>query len=413
MFSLLSLVTVSILIAQPKIKSKTKVKNDNLIEQLMASQPSLFSHILKNKDSFNVQIIYTQINRDANNKPSFKEHKYNVNPANYFYPASTVKMPIAFLALEKLNELNIKGLDMHTTMITDSSSDWQTAVYTQPLAEDSRPTIANYIKQIFLVSDNDAFNRLYEFLGQEYILQKLTEKGYPDAIIRHRLQISLTPEQNRATNEVRFYDNNGKLLYRQPSQSNKKPIISLEAKLGKGYYKGGQLVSEPFDFTLKNRVPLQNLHDILQSVLFPKWVNPKKKFLLTEKDYKFVYRWLNSYPAESNFPPYDTALYWNAYCKFLYYGSQKGNTNPNIRIYNKVGDAYGFLLDVAYITDKQLGIEFMLSAVINCNTDGVYNDNKYAYDELGFPFMKNLGQLFYTYEKNRIKKHKPKFNDLE
>ncbi|MDP9231009.1 MAG: glycoside hydrolase family 9 protein, partial [Bacteroidota bacterium] len=35
------------------------------------------------------------------------------------------------------------------------------------------PSIAQYIKKIFLVSDNDAYNRLYEFLGQQTINDKL------------------------------------------------------------------------------------------------------------------------------------------------------------------------------------------------------------------------------------------------
>ena len=65
---------------------------------------------------------------------------------------------------------------------------------------------------------------MYEFLGQDYIQQKLKEKGYADAIIRHRLQISLTPEQNAQTNAVTFYDTSGKILYQQPPQNNKNPI---------------------------------------------------------------------------------------------------------------------------------------------------------------------------------------------
>ncbi|MFX4813573.1 serine hydrolase, partial [Acinetobacter baumannii] len=84
----------------------------------------------------------------------------------------------------------------------DSAYALQDHVYNQPNAADGRPTIENYIKQIFLVSDNDAFNRLYEFLGQDYIQQKLKEKGYPDAVIRHRLQLSRTPDHNANTNPV-------------------------------------------------------------------------------------------------------------------------------------------------------------------------------------------------------------------
>jgi beta-lactamase class A len=63
-----------------------------------------------------VQVIYTQVNRDNNNQPSFEHFYFGIDPDQYFYPASTVKLPIAVLALQKLNELNIPGLDEHATL---------------------------------------------------------------------------------------------------------------------------------------------------------------------------------------------------------------------------------------------------------------------------------------------------------
>ena len=79
----------------------------------------------------------------------------------------------------------------------------------------------------------------------------------------------------------------------------------------------------------------------------------------------------------------------------------------NIRIFNKPGDAYGHLIDAAYIVDFKHKIEFFLSAVIYCNSDGILNDDKYDYDNIGKPFMKNLGELIYDYELKRIYKNRP------
>jgi hypothetical protein len=42
-------------------------------------------------------------------------------PAFYFNPASTVKMPLAFLSLEKLNKMHVKGVNKYTSMQFDSS----------------------------------------------------------------------------------------------------------------------------------------------------------------------------------------------------------------------------------------------------------------------------------------------------
>ncbi len=91
------------------------------LKNLLLSHPELFSHILNHPTHNEVQILYTQIDRDENNKPHFTSYSYRLNANHYFYPASTVKLPTAIFALEKLNELNIRGLDKKTTMKTDSS----------------------------------------------------------------------------------------------------------------------------------------------------------------------------------------------------------------------------------------------------------------------------------------------------
>jgi len=373
----------------------------NPLHQALKNNPQFFKRITSNPDSFRVQIIYTQIDRNKRNKPSFKEYSYRLNNEEYFYPASTVKMPVALLALEKINELGIKGLTRNSIMITDSASTAQDHVYNQPNANDGAPTIENYIKQIFLVSDNDAFNRLYEFLGQEYIQRKLREKGYPDVIIRHRLQLSRTVEQQAITNPVKFYDTAGNLIYEQPAQKSNAIYEATNVSLGKGFMKGGKLINEPFSFLNKNRIYLQDLHHILQSVIFPEKFPKKNRFNLTDDDYAFVKKYMHIYPRESESPIYDPEHYWDTYCKFLLQGSEKKTLYPNVKIYNKVGDAYGFLLDVAYITDVDNNIEFMLSAVISCNTDGIYNDDAYEYDSLGFPFLRDLGVAIYQQELQR------------
>jgi hypothetical protein len=65
-------------------------------------------------------------------------------------------LPTALLALEKLNELNVKGLTLNSSMITEAAFSGQSPVYNNPNSTDGRPTMEEYIKKIFLVSDNDA-----------------------------------------------------------------------------------------------------------------------------------------------------------------------------------------------------------------------------------------------------------------
>ena len=276
--------------------------NDGFMKTILGSYPQFFDSILKNKDALRLQIIYTQIDRKKNGKPKFTDHYFNVDTNTYFYPASTVKLPIALLALQKLHDLNIPGLDRNTTMITEANYSGQAPVYNDPATADGRPTVANYIKKIFLASDNDAFNRLYEFLGQEYINNTLHQMGYEDAQILHRLNISLSEDQNRHTNPVRFFDANGKMIYEKPAEFSQLVYANRNTKLGNGYLSGDTIINEPLDFSKKNRLSLQELHSIMRSVIFPVAVPAKQRFHLSEDDYVFVRKYMSMFPKESQYP---------------------------------------------------------------------------------------------------------------
>src|SRR5258705_6324546 len=378
----------------------------DFLADLLKLHPAYFQSVLYNPDH-KVQISYTQIDRLKNGKPEFTDHYFNINDSSYFYPASTVKLPIAVLALQKLNELKIAGLDKNSLMTTEANYSGQTEVYNDPSTPDGRPTIEHYIKKILLVSDNDAFNRLYEFLGQEYINNSLHKMGYKEVQIIHRLDISLSEDENRHTNAVRFFDTSGKLIYEKPLAASKLVYATRNTKMGTGFYRGGELINEPFDFSKKNRLSLTTLHSIVRSVMFPEMVSKKQRFNLTKDDYDFLRKYMSMTPLESKFPFYDNENYWDTYVKFLLYGTEKNVSKEGTRIFNKVGDAYGFLIDAAYITDYNNNVEFMLSAVIHCNSDGIFNDDKYDYDAVGFPFMKHLGQVIYDYELKRTKKTIP------
>lgn len=402
----------SLLTPNREVKNaKGAVLNDAFLADLLKQYPQYFDSILKRNDIWRVQIIYTQIDRTAKNHPRFKNYYFNLNPGLYFYPASTVKMPTALLALQRLNELNIPGLDKNTTLITDAAYSRQDAVYNDPNSADGRPTISNYVKKIFLVSDNDAFNRLYEFLGQEYINNRLHRMGYDSAQVIHRLNISRTEDENRHTNPVKFYDTSATIIYQQPLVNSHLVYQSRYNFLGKGYYFNDQLSNQPFDFSKKNRFTLADLHSVLESIIFPNAVAKSQRFRLTKEDYQLVRKYMSMKPRESRFPQYDSS-YTDAYSKLLMYGGH-GNMDDNIRIFNKEGDAYGFLNDVAYVVDFKNGIEFFLSATISCNSDGIYNDDHYDYDKVGYPFLKNLGSVIYDYELKRKRKIKPDLSALQ
>lgn len=404
----------------------SQTKTEGALLKILQKHPDKFAFILSNPDKYRVQILYTQIDRDKKNLPEFKSYAYRLNKDEYFYPASTVKFPACLLALEKRNRLSIKSgkknfIENEDRMLSDSAFEKQIKMFTDNtnLKNGGYPSLAHYIKKILLVSDNDAFNRLYEFMGQEDFNETLYKKGYQNLRIVHRLSVPMSREQNSRSNPVYFLKNtNGTLdtLYKQPILvSSKKYEPNAPIKLGKGYmtagknyYAGDSLVNEPFDFTYKNYFALEDQQAILRATLFPEAMKPEQRFNLSEDDYQFLYKYMSMSPMESNSPVYrtDSSMY-DSYCKFLMFGDNKNPMPKNIRIFNKVGDAYGFLLDNAYIVDFEKGVEFMLSVVMYCNADGIFNDDKYDYETVGFPFMANLGKVIYDHEVKRKRKVKP------
>ena len=80
------------------------------------------------------------------------------------------------------------------------------------------------------------------------------------------------------------------------------------------------------------------------------------------------------------------------------FGDSEEHIPNHIKMYNKVGYAYGTLTDCAYIKDEKNEVDFMLTATILVNENGIFNDNEYEYDEVGIPFLAQLGREIYNYE---------------
>lgn len=383
-----------------------------LIEQLMRNNPELFSNILNHPQKNQVQILYTQVNRNHKNIPSFKSYSYNLDNHRYFYPASTVKLAAVIFALEKINELKlkIKDLSRKSTMITDSAYAGQTKVSRDSTAADGLPSVEHYIKKILLTSDNDAFNRLFEFIGRAEINAKLKKYGFNDSRILNRLAIGDSGETAKHTNPIKFYHKNT-LIYSQPEQYDPKeyPLQLTNTNMGKGYLDSAdQLVNKPFSLENKNAFSVSDQQAMMRKLISPEVFPENERFNLTAEDYKLIYTQMSKLPTESIYPSYNPTEFWPAYAKMLYYGREKDAViEPNIRIFNKYGDSYGFIIDNAYIIDLKNKVEFFLTAVIQSNEDGIYNDNKYEYETVCYPFMGNIGRIIYQYELERKRDRTP------
>lgn len=360
--------------------------------------------VLADSNLYQVQIIYTQIDRNEHGNPLMTSYTYNLDESRYFYPASTVKLPVAILALEWLEEQGMDDLSAESIMLTDSVHPSQILAWSDSTSKNNFPSIAHYVKKILLVSDNDAYNRLYELLGQEYINEKLKEKGLLHTVINHRLSFPASPEENRMFNPVYFQDSLGNSILEIPARTTDKIYFnSAQPKIGNGYYLGDSLVKEPLDFTHKNRFSLTDFDGVVKRMIFPEAFLGVERFNLNEEHRSLVLKYMSMLPGESDFPSYPQSEYWDTYSKFYKDGLSKDPIPASIRIFNKTGQAYGHLLDGSYFVDFEHGIEFFVTAIIYVNSDQILNDDQYEYDAVGFPFFAELGQYLHQRELKRKK----------
>lgn len=355
--------------------------SENLLEQALSSQNPNIKRVMDSLEQYEVQIRYTKIDR-RNDSILFTDYDFQVDADSYFYPASTVKFPTAVLALERLNETDT--LDRNTKYYIEGDS--------------LESTFAKDVSQIFAVSDNGANNRLVELLGQDAINDNLLEKGISKIRIAHRLGYHT---DDLITKPLIIYLNDSTTSPTTPTTNIfPKPLRIKRVEKGIGYIEEDSLINTPFDFNLKNYYPIEAQHGVLKRVIFPEKFDEKERFNLSDDQHSFLLEAMHTVPRKVG---YDAEEYYDGYCKFFMYGDIKEAIPDYIKIYNKVGFAYGTLTDCAYITDSKNNVDFLLTATILVNKDGVFNDNVYEYDEVGIPFLAELGRELHRLEIQRKK----------
>ena len=346
----------------------------------LSSQDPKVKNVMDNLEEHEIQIQYTQIDR-RNDSIIFTDFDFQVDENNYFYPASTVKFPAAVAALEKLNAID--SLSMNTRFFVEGDS--------------VKTTFAKAVSEIFAVSDNAANNRLVEFLGQDELNERMQQRGVSPIRISHRLSTSNADDVT--TKPLVFYLNDSTTALSNPIiNSPIKPLDLSRIKKGKGFIADESYQEGSFNFSPKNYYPIKAQNALLKRVIFPEAFPKEQRFNLNDDQHEYLLTAMYTLPSTLG---YDANEFYDSYVKFFMFGDNTEPMPEHIKIYNKVGYAYGTLTDCAYIKDTKNNIDFMITATILVNSNGVFNDNTYEYDEVGIPFLAQLGRELYQMELTR------------
>ena len=244
--------------------------NSNPIKSSLRKDDFL-KEIIKDKEDYQIQILLTKINQN-NTQFDFNEYEYQLDDNQYFYPASTNKLPIVILTLKKINELRSKGseITLKSKIILnykDDSSELE--------LRDSITSFQNLIADVFLVSDNSASNILIDFIGYNYFNNEMKNAGFQKTYLNHKFNPD--PYVN-STWQISDLDNN--LI---SSTNDDQKIIKADDKtngLDKGerrYFKG-QILNESLNFSQKNRSSITDMHNLIKGVVTIKNLRIKNVF---------------------------------------------------------------------------------------------------------------------------------------
>ena len=280
--------------------------------------------ILKDKDKYEIQILYTEVSKNTLGQTEFSDFQFQLNDQKYFYPASTIKLPIAVMTLSKINELRAVGSNIslkskiNLSLINNKK---------EIIVKDSITSFQNLIADVFLVSDNSASNVLIDFIGYNYFNSSMSNLGFENTYLNHKFNpdpfVNSTWIITNIDNDT-ISSNENKITISAGSD-----ISNL--KKGNKRFINGEIINEPLDFISKNRSSLTDMHNIIKNLIYPEVT--MSKFNLNVEDYDFLRYWMSRFTFEDLGAKFiGDDQFFNSYNKFFIHGMDTILNNTDIRV---------------------------------------------------------------------------------
>lgn len=360
-----------------------------LFEEALGSTP-LLRGLVAEPERYRLQIVFAEVApRAGGGEPAPRWRAYREN-AEYFYPASTVKPPAAAAALVRLQELQRDdpdaGLDAWTPWSFEPLFGGESAESVDAERGGEPLSLAYDARLALIPSDNPAFNRLYEFVGQDRLNRILRSAGLRSMRIVHRLAEGRSAEENLLSPAIAFGGGTGVALEPRRSEPVREPAVwkSLPGRpdvpIGRAYMVGGERVAGPMLFGGKNFVTLRDLAALAVMIARPDVDLGLPGPGLTEGHRELLLSAMSDCPSESERPVFDAGRVPDEWPHFFLGGLERVKPRGELVIANKVGLAYGFLTEVAYVEHAPTGRAFVLAMTVYANDNATLNDNDYGYE---------------------------------
>ena len=356
---------------------------------LLAKEELGLADALRRHKEMRIQILLAEPVTAADGKVTLRRSRFG-DPRQYFYPASTVKLGAAVAALLELQRLSREQDDAFTM-----DAKWRALPrFPGDAVDPPWIPIADDLRAMLIVSDNPPYNRCFELLSQKGLNETLWSAGLSSARMWHRLSEPRTVEEHRLTRHLAIQQGDTSLAI-APREAGAKLDNSAftELQVGASHMRGKERIDQPMSFADKNAISLEDLQDMLAMVVRPDIDLKKRGFPeLSVTSRAFLVEQLGAYPRECPSPEYDEKKHPDEYCKFLLPGLRRVVPADSLRVYAKIGQAYGFAIENSYVENVATGRGFFVAAVIYVNADGCIGDDRYEYESVADPFFASLGE---------------------
>ncbi len=379
--------------ATPQARAPDGPEPVNDFEATLRARGDKFASYLGAAESLRLQVLFGEVVDDGAGRKVLRRHSYRLD-ADYFYPASAIKLCAAIAALEKLSALRKSSgaaIEPTTTARFYGLAEGSTSFYASSIGQEVRAAL--------VISENDSYNRLFGFVGHRELNERMWALGAKSVRAVHRVGAVPANDDAHVTQRVDLVLPGNKVI------STPRRVSTLDVpradvpglEVGTARVEGNRVVAGPMQFATRNRVSLRDLQDLLIKVTHPELLPGTAPLELDETARALLLDVLKTVPSESKTPYYTPGEFPDVVHKPFLPGLLKVLPRDKFALYSKGGMAYGFRVENAYIEGLPSAGgpsgAFYLGVAMFADADGTVNDDAYDYAAVADPFLADVAEM--------------------
>jgi hypothetical protein len=352
---------------------------DALMDTVLATGGNGLKAVLANPEKYRFQVVYGAVPPAGGR---VERHGFRAD-AEYFFPASSMKVPIVLAAYARLGALragDAPGASRDAKLRLGS-------VTTNLESETWRALIA---------SDNESANRLLSFVGHREVHE--INWAFELASIRVRGRFStggaLEPVEDSPRIEMALESGKAFVTEARHSDLVLPPTEAKGLEVGEAQVVNGKRVAGAMSFADKNAARLVDLQDALAHIVRPDLLPSPHDKQISDDDRAHLLETLRTLPSESGIAGFDRNVVADYRLRPFLKGLERVVPRAGLVVHSKIGQAYGFTIDNAYVVEKATGKAFFLTAIVYANPNETLNDDVYGYDSVANPALADLAEAF-------------------